>query len=192
MIIKARTLYRLRAFGNPDDSKRLRSDVSSLQSAATAMVLAADDDHTNVSTSTAITQSSVLEEDDEIARAIAMSMMESTSNLSSTGAPLDNSESNAKEDDGEELIPIPVNEELLRQLVVEMGFSDTRARKGLTHGSTVEGAIQYIQEHEDDPMIDQPYMVKRSDALKESERKVPLTEEEVRAKLAHLKVLCMC
>lgn len=199
---------RLRAFQkSQDDSKRPRSEVSSVQSAATAMLLAADDgdesfanskstttdDHSLVAHSKSTSSCAMDEDDEEIANAIALSIAlsscsSSNTELSSTSAGADTSESNALElnDEGDELIPIPVNEDLLRQML-DMGFSDVRSRKGLTHGSTLEEAIQYISEHQDDPMIDQPYLVKKSDALKESQRTVPMTEEEKEAALVKYK-----
>jgi hypothetical protein len=38
------------------------------------------------------------------------------------------------------MIPVPVNEDLLKQLV-DMDIPEVRARKGLVHGSTVEGTL---------------------------------------------------
>jgi uncharacterized UBP type Zn finger protein len=55
---------------------------------------------------------------------------------------------------------VPVNEELLSQLL-EMGFSDVRGRKGLVHGGSIDGAMAWLSEHQDDPDIDQPYMVRK-------------------------------
>jgi uncharacterized UBP type Zn finger protein len=46
-----------------------------------------------------------------------------------------------------------------------MGMSDVRARKGLVHGGNVEGAVVWISEHQDDPDIDQEYLVKRKDTI---------------------------
>lgn len=102
-------------------------------------------------------------------------------------------------------MPVPVNEDLLSQML-GMGFSDVRARKGLVNGSTLEGAIAWLEQvshcipshhtttrmpqqsatatsvrattlthlvisslapmypseqHENDPDIDQPYMVRK-------------------------------
>jgi thioredoxin len=73
----------------------------------------------------------------------------------------------------EEMVPVPVNEELLAQLT-DMGFSDVRARKSLVHGGSLDGAVAWMQEHEEDADIDQPYMVRYIDTLP----KAPLTEEE--------------
>ena len=89
--------------------------------------------------------------------------------------------------DGEEMIPVPVDETLLTQLL-EMGFSDTRGRKGLVHGkNSLDGALAWLGEHEDDPDIDQPYLVKKSDAEKEMTPKVPLTPEEKERRIAEMK-----
>ena len=61
--------------------------------------------------------------------------------------------------DGEAMVPVPVDEGQLQQLV-EMGFSDVRGRKGLVHGKTVDGAVAWLESHQDDADIDQPYMVR--------------------------------
>jgi uncharacterized UBP type Zn finger protein len=55
-----------------------------------------------------------------------------------------------------------------------MGITDVRARKGLVHGGNVEGAVVWISEHQDDPDIDQPYMVKKSDTIPKVLPPVPL------------------
>lgn len=84
---------------------------------------------------------------------------------------------------GEEMIPVPVPQELLQQLI-EMGFSDTVSRKGLVHGkSSIEEALSWIAEHQDDPDIDQAYMVRKSDVME----KPVLTEEEKEKKMLELK-----
>ena len=58
----------------------------------------------------------------------------------------------------EEMVPVPVDSALLSDLM-EMGFSDVRARKGLVHGNSLDGALAWLSEHQDDADIDQPYMV---------------------------------
>lgn len=73
----------------------------------------------------------------------------------------------------EEMVPVPVNESLLQQLV-EMGFPEARSRKSLVHGGSLDGALAWLTEHQDDADIDQPYMVRLSDTIP----KAPLTEEE--------------
>lgn len=131
----------MRAFQkSQDDSKRPRSEVSSTQSAATAMLLAADaDDHSLVAHSNSTSNCAMDEDDEEIARAIALSIAASSCSSSNTelssasaSASADTSAPNAMElsDEGDELIPIPVNEDLLQQMLA-MGFSDIRSRKGL-------------------------------------------------------------
>lgn len=82
----------------------------------------------------------------------------------------------------EEMVPVPVNEELLAQLL-DMGFPDVRARKSLVHGGSLEGAMAWIDEHQDDADIDQPYMVRKSDTLP----KPPLSEEEKAKRVAAIK-----
>jgi UBX domain-containing protein 1/4 len=81
--------------------------------------------------------------------------------------------------DGEEMVPLPVDSETLASMM-DMGFSDVRSRKAIHHGSTLEGAIAWITEHQEDPDIDQPYMVRKRDTIP----KVPLTAEEKAAKIA--------
>jgi hypothetical protein len=60
-------------------------------------------------------------------------------------------------------------------MLKEMGISDTRGRKGLHHGGSVEGAIDWINSNQDNPDIDQPYMVRKIDTIP----KVPLTPAEM-------------
>lgn len=88
------------------------------------------------------------------------------------------------EDDGwgEEMVPVPVNEDLLKELV-EMGFSDIRARKGIVHGITLEGALAWIDDNQDSPDIDQPYMVRKADTMP----KPVLTAEEKALKIQQMK-----
>lgn len=73
----------------------------------------------------------------------------------------------------EEMVPVPVDESLLSQLI-DMGFNDTRSRKAIVHGKNLEGALEWLTEHQDDPDIDQPYMVRKSDTIP----KPPMTAEE--------------
>ena len=56
--------------------------------------------------------------------------------------------------------------ELLAELM-EMGFNDVRARKGLVHGTSLDGALAWLSEHQDDADIDQPYMVSERVMLRE-------------------------
>jgi vacuolar-type H+-ATPase subunit I/STV1 len=81
----------------------------------------------------------------------------------------------------EEMVPVPVDEGLLTQLI-DMGFSDVRGRKAIVHGKTLEGALEWIGQHEQDPDIDQPYMVKKSDTIP----KAPLTAEERAKKIQEM------
>ena len=80
------------------------------------------------------------------------------------------------------MVPVPVDESLLAQLLA-MEFTDVRARKGLVHGKSLEGALTWLEENHNSPDIDQPYMVKKKDAIP----KKPLSEEEKAAKLLELK-----
>eukprot|EP00428_Durinskia_dybowskii_P066835 CAMPEP_0170387838 /NCGR_PEP_ID=MMETSP0117_2-20130122/17769_1 /TAXON_ID=400756 /ORGANISM="Durinskia baltica, Strain CSIRO CS-38" /LENGTH=616 /DNA_ID=CAMNT_0010643729 /DNA_START=35 /DNA_END=1885 /DNA_ORIENTATION=+ len=82
----------------------------------------------------------------------------------------------------EEMVPVPVNEDMLAQLL-EMGFPDVRARKSLVHGGSVDGAMAWLADHQDDADIDQPYMVRKIDTLP----KPPLSEEEKAARMAAIK-----
>jgi len=74
-------------------------------------------------------------------------------------APTDSEmqEAGADEDDGDELVDPPCNEELLKDLK-EMGFSENRSRRAvvLSGGTTIETAIGWIEEHENDADIDEP------------------------------------
>merc|ERR1711871_1324281 len=136
-------------------------------------------------------------EEEEIAKAIALSMEEDKNNEESSQkvAAIDE-EANAKDHaeavaaleqeesedwDGEEMVPLPVDKELLKQLM-EMGFPDARCRKAIHHGVHLDGAVAWLSEHQDDPDIDQPYMVRKKDTIP----KVPLTEEEKAAKVAEM------
>jgi uncharacterized UBP type Zn finger protein len=59
-------------------------------------------------------------------------------------------------------VPVEVDEALLKELE-EMGFTTNRAKRAL-HGSgnsTIEGAINWITEHEADADIDEPLMVRK-------------------------------
>ena len=144
-------------------------------------------------------------EDEEIAKAIALSLEEtkktddgkgsSASSASSTAAEEEKAanekdyaeavaaiEKEQSEDwDGEEMVPLPVDKDLLQQLM-DMGFPDVRCRKAIHHGVHLDGAIAWLTEHQDDPDIDQPYMVRKRDTIP----KVPLTEEEKAAKVAEM------
>jgi hypothetical protein len=82
----------------------------------------------------------------------------------------------------EEMVPVPVNNEFLEQLI-EMGVTDVRGRKALVHGGSVEGALTWLSEHQDDADIDQPYMVRKKDTLP----KPVLTEEEKLARVEAMK-----
>lgn len=83
----------------------------------------------------------------------------------------------------EEMVPVPVDENILKELV-EMGFPDVRARKGIVHGKDLEGALGWLTEHLEDPDIDQPYMVRKRDTIP----KIPLTEEQKKEQIAALKL----
>jgi thioredoxin 1 len=133
------------------------------------------------------------EEDAKLARAVALSMVEGQATganaaASASTASLPQSEGGppvASTDDGwgEEMVPVPVNEEILAQLV-EMDVPEVRARKAIVHGESLEGALAWLEEHQNDPDIDQPYMVKKSDA----QPKRVLTEEERLAKVEEMRL----
>eukprot|EP00002_Diphylleia_rotans_P021157 TRINITY_DN411_c0_g1_i1.p1 TRINITY_DN411_c0_g1~~TRINITY_DN411_c0_g1_i1.p1 ORF type:complete len:759 (-),score=138.54 TRINITY_DN411_c0_g1_i1:202-2478(-) len=61
------------------------------------------------------------------------------------------------DDDDDELIPVPVNESLLAELLM-MGFPEVRSRKALiaTGDDSLEAAMNWLLEHMDDPDIDNP------------------------------------
>lgn len=57
-------------------------------------------------------------------------------------------------------VPVEVNTDLLKQLL-DMGFSEARAARGLhfSGNSTLEGAINWLAEHEGDEDINHPLLV---------------------------------
>ena len=134
-----------------------------------------------------------VDEDEELARAVAMSVEEVGAGVQASEAAAlqdaaDEAEAKAAVEasmevwDGEEMVPLPVDEMLLQQLM-DMGFSDCRARKGIHHGATLEGAVAWIEENQSDPNIDQPYMVRRKDTVPKKQ----LTPEEFAAKVEETK-----
>lgn len=105
------------------------------------------------------------DEDEALAKAIALSIASEEAAPSKASTEPDNSKSvllpgDENEDD---LVPVPVNMDTLSQ-IIDMGFSDVRGRKAIIHGQSLEGALAWLEEHESDPDIDQPYLVKREDA----------------------------
>ncbi|TMW62862.1 hypothetical protein Poli38472_005480 [Pythium oligandrum] len=91
-------------------------------------------------------------------------------------------EGKTDEMEGQEGIP-PVNENFLSQMT-DMGFSELRSRKALlaTDSASLEVAINWLDEHQDDEDIDEP--IKFVDLSKHAKK--PLTEEEKAAKVAEL------
>jgi uncharacterized UBP type Zn finger protein len=59
-----------------------------------------------------------------------------------------------------EQVPVQVQEDLLKELL-EMGFTEARAARGLhfSGNSSVEGAINWLSEHETDADLDTPLLV---------------------------------
>ena len=113
------------------------------------------------------------EEDDEMARAIALSMTQNTptssASTSSSGhaaaaataaaaakdtKDIDDEAARQMQEWDEEMVPVPVNEDMLQQLL-SMDIPDVRARKGLVHGGNVDGALTWISANQDSPDIDQ-------------------------------------
>jgi thioredoxin 1 len=73
------------------------------------------------------------------------------------------SEGNTGDQDwGEDMVPVPVDESILRELG-EMGFEEVRARKAIVHGKNIDGALSWLDAHQDDADIDLPYMVRKQD-----------------------------
>jgi hypothetical protein len=158
------------------------------------------------STKAAVSAASAMEVDDAddealIAQAIVASMGTQKPTTTANNTSSSSSSSTADEavagpssavhggEDGEDLVPVPVNNDLLAQLL-EMGFSDVRARKGLVHGKgDLDSSLAWISEHQEDPDIDQPYLVRRAEAEAEAARppSAPLTAEEREAKVLALK-----
>lgn len=145
------------------------------------------------------------EDDDELAVALALSMSEAKEAEAKSSCNIDlklsakeqdiadeaeaenalaKEEADSKNDEwDEEMVPVPVDEKLLSELV-EMGFPEVRARKGIVHGKDLEGALLWLTEHLEDADIDQPYMVRKRDTIP----KIPLTAEERAAKLEEMKL----
>lgn len=113
-----------------------------------------------------------------------------------------------------------LNAELVQTLTESMGFALVRAQKGLLRGNgTVEGAVEWLMEHQDDADIDDPITTANinpqsykcnqcgkvlsnlanlelhanktghSDFAESTESVVPLTEEEKALKIAEIKEL---
>ncbi|WIA09100.1 hypothetical protein OEZ85_008512 [Tetradesmus obliquus] len=81
----------------------------------------------------------------------------------------------------DELVPVEVSPELLTELL-GMGFGEARAARGLhfSGNSTLEGAINWLAEHEADADIDEPLLVPKSTV------KQQLSAEEARVQAAEL------
>jgi len=116
----------------------------------------------------------------------AAALPKSTAKLSAEDKAEAAAQKKEKEEDPDELIPLPVDEAHLAELV-DMGFTDIRARKGLHFGGAgVDSAVTWIAEHENDANIDDEFLVRKSDA-----NKVPLTPEEIEAKTQELKKIAL-
>jgi thioredoxin len=122
-----------------------------------------------------------MDEEEALAQALAISTSESPlppALSASEQEALDREAAEAQlqqDDDADlDLVPVPVDPSMLAQLT-EMGFSDTVSRKSIVHGKSLEGALTWIDEHQDDPDLEQPYLVRRSDA---QPPKPPRTAEE--------------
>ncbi len=91
--------------------------------------------------------------------------------------------SNAEEEKTDENMIDPtanLSKEFLDTLTGEMGFTLLRAQKGLINGNgSVEGAVEWLMNHQDDEDIDEPIKLVRK----------PLTAEEKAAKVLELKAL---
>ena len=162
-----------------------------------------------VSNSLSSSQQSILnahlneDEDEEVNKAIALSLGENgilkssdskdsdSHNRITSSCAIDSQESkdvqdfkDAENEWDEEMVPVPVNMDLLQQLL-DMEIPEIRARKGLVHGSTVEGALDWVMAHSDDLDIDQPYLVRKVDTMPKAE----MTPEEKAQKLADIQIL---
>lgn len=136
---------------------------------------------------TSISKMIVDDEDDEaLAQAIAASMASESKTINveaSLSETVSATNRSADEEGGkDDMVPVPVNQGILSELI-EMGFSDVRSRKAIIHGKDLEGALAWLDAHQDDPDIDQPYLVRREDAENEAKRSQPLTEEEKAKKI---------
>jgi UBX domain-containing protein 1/4 len=140
-------------------------------------------------TATAATSAEVDDEDEALAKAIALSVAEEASkSQAASSTPSTAKAATAASDEVEDdLVPLPVNVEILGQLV-EMGFSDVRGRKAIFHGQSLEGALAWLDEHQGDADIDNPYLVKREDAERHDANgnRIPMSEEEKAQKMKEL------
>lgn len=158
---------RLKAFDDANKSK----------AAAISTATTANTSTSSSSTSSASvgTQAAFAEDDDEdaaLAKAMALSLAEAetTNKTKSVGTAATNIDTGddaefaaaeaemeaadkAKQDAantaewGEEMVPVPVDEGILNQLI-DMGFSDVRGRKAIVHGTSLEGAMNWLTEHQ--------------------------------------------
>eukprot|EP00959_Pyramimonas_sp_CCMP1952_P354894 7434142-Pyramimonas_sp.AAC.1 len=85
-------------------------------------------------------------------------------------------------DEPAEMVPVTVDEDLLKQLE-EMGFGRNRATRAIhfTGTNTLEQAVNWIVEHEADADIDEPLLLPKN-----KEPKIKLSKEEAKAKAAEL------
>ena len=84
-------------------------------------------------------------------------------------------------DEPAELVPVTVDENLLKELE-EMGFGRNRGTRAIhfTGTNTIEQAVNWIVEHEADADIDEPLLVPKETP------KVKLSKEEAKVKAAEL------
>lgn len=128
------------------------------------------------------------DEEEALENAIKLSMASLPSSTNEVQLNVDEKKRQLPEDDLEDdLVPVPVNVEILSQLL-DMGFSDIHGRKAITHGQTLEGALAWLEEHQADPDIDNPYLVRREDAERRdiNGNRQPLTEMEKEMKIKEL------
>ncbi|CAG9463023.1 unnamed protein product [Pedinophyceae sp. YPF-701] len=80
----------------------------------------------------------------------------------------------------EELVTPPVDAETLAALK-DMGFTDNRAVRALyfSGNSTLEGALNWLEEHAEDADIDDDLKIPKSEAEASSKKGVKLTKEEL-------------
>lgn len=149
------------------------SDEEALRAAMDLSISATNNNNTSATTATKTTQ-------DAADHAAALRELEELEAQDSTQPEIH--QQTAGQEWEEEMVPVPVNEDLLNQLI-DMGFPDARARKGLVHGGSLDGALVWIGEHQEDADIDQPYMVRKSDTIP----KPPLTAEEKAQKIEQMK-----
>lgn len=118
-------------------------------------------------------------EDEELAKALALSQQELSEHATST----------TNEDASMDTEPVAaeVDAGMLTSLT-DMGFPDLRARKAIlaTNATNLEGCIEWLDAHQDDADIDAPITLLDMSKSTAKKTTTPMTKEEKEAKVAEL------